>query len=94
MISGACCIPSMANVDNIVRKLIEDAIVATGLEAKVTTITASAAYGNRIFRDIVNKGISMSDTPVIIINGELIACGIPDMEVLKKALLRNSDIDH
>jgi hypothetical protein len=95
MISGACCIPSMANFDNEARKIIDEAISITGVQAKVNMITASVAFGNNAFREIIKKGMEMTgrdirSTPVVIIDGEVISYGIPKIEDIKKALIKSS----
>lgn len=95
MISGACCLPSMANFDNEARKIIDEAISITGVQAKVSMITASAAFGNDTFREIIKKGMETTgrdirSTPVILIDGEVISFGIPKIEDIKKALIKFS----
>jgi len=96
MISGACCLPSMANFDNEARKIIDEAISMTGVEAKVNMVTAGAAFGNDAFREIIKKGMETTgrdirSTPVILINGEVISYGIPKIEDIKNALIKSSE---
>lgn len=90
MISGACCIPSMANLDELARKVIDEALSVTGIQAKVSTITAGTAYRNGAFRALIKKGIGMSDAPFIVIDGELVSYGVPKIEELKSALIKHS----
>lgn len=88
MISGACCIPSMARLDTEARKIIDEAISLTGVQAKVSKITASEAFVNGAYRKLIKKGIE--NTPVVIIDGEVVSYGIPSLEDVKNALLNYS----
>jgi hypothetical protein len=90
IISGSCCIPSMANIDKIARQIVDEAISKTGVQAKVSAITASAAYGSDTYRKIIKKGIGISDAPVILIDGEVISYGMPKIEDLKNSLMKFS----
>lgn len=88
MISGACCIPSMAKLDMEVRKIIDEAISLSGVQAKVSKITASEAFVNGAYRKLIKTGIE--NAPVIIIDGEVVSYGIPHLEDIKNALLQCS----
>jgi hypothetical protein len=94
MISGACCIPTMSDFDEEARKIIDEAISMTGVQAKISMITASAAFASGAYHEIIKKGIGISDAPVILIDGEVISYGVPQIEDVKNALVRFSGKSH
>ncbi len=89
IISGACCIPGMAAFDEQARRVINQAVNETGVEAKVTMIPAATAilgHGKIIseLMDMSNKG--RLGVPAILINGQVVSYGVPQLEDMKEAL--------
>lgn len=50
---GACCTPTRVIAQLFARQHIDGTLKTTGVEAKVTSITATAAYGNSTVSDIL-----------------------------------------
>ena len=93
ILSGACCQPSMTAFDEQAKRVIEQAIKETGVEAgikliPITTAIFGGAVPKHVMTNIMNK-FSRDETvgvPAILINGEVISYGVPRLEDMKVAL--------
>jgi hypothetical protein len=92
ILSSACCYPGMAAFDEQAKKVIEQAIEETGVEAEIKIILGSTAlYGGavpkHVMADLMNKFSRRETTgPAILINGEVISYGVPRLEDMKATL--------
>ena len=96
MLSAACCIPSMAPFDDRAKKIIEQAILETGIDAQFKLVPATTAmFGGGIPRKVMGELMSMFNQgkvtgPVILINGEVVSYSVPALETMKAALSKLS----
>lgn len=89
IISAACCVPGMEVFDEQARKVIDQAISETGIEAEVTLVpatTAMFAFNQVIRKLIVMQGEGKLGVPAILIEGEVVSYGVPRIEDMKAAL--------
>ena len=96
IISGSCCIPGMAAIDEQARRIVEQAISETGIEARVKMMPATTAYFGGAPREVIAKLINDSQAgqlglPAILINGKAVSYGMPKGEDIKSALLQAMD---
>lgn len=94
IISASCCYPGMATYDEQAKVVIEQAIRETGVTADVQIIPgATAIYGGVVPKSVMNKLLSKfsrNETgPAIIIGGEIISYGVPQLEDIK-AIIKKS----
>ena len=92
ILSGACCIPSMASFDKQAEQIIVRAITETGVKAQVKVVPATTAiFGGGVSKKIIGELMAMFDqgkisAPAILINGEVVSYGVPTLEKMKEAL--------
>ncbi len=92
ILSGACCIPSMASFDKQAEQIVEKAITETGIEAEVKVVPATTAlFGGGVSKKVMGELMTMFNqgklgAPAILINGEAISYGVPTLEIMKEAL--------
>lgn len=92
IISGACCMPGMAPFDVQAKKMIEQAMVETGVNAELKVVPATNAMFGGIPRKIMTELFTMFNQsskvglPAVLINGEVTSYGVPKIEELKAAL--------
>jgi len=92
IISAACCMPGMAPLDEQARRIVEQAISETGVEAQVKIMPATTAFFGGVPKHIMAELINLSESerlpvPAILINGKPVSYGMPELEHLKSALL-------
>ncbi len=92
IISAACCMPGMAPLDEQARRIVEQAISETGVEAQVKIMPATSAFFGGVPKQIMAELINLSQSerlpvPAILINGKPVSYGMPELENLKSALL-------
>ena len=93
IISAACCVAGMKPFDDQARRVVDQAITETGVEAHVEVVSAvSAFFGGGALRQVMAKLISDAQSgqvgvPVIMVNGKAVSYGVPRLEDLKTALL-------
>lgn len=95
IISAACCVPGMDAFDNQARKVIDQAISETGIEAKVTLVPATTAMFafNKVIRELmVMQGNGKIGVPAVLIEGEAVSYGVPQIDDMKAALKKFSDL--
>lgn len=92
ILSGACCIPSMAGFDKQAQEIVQKAIFETGVEAQVKIVPATTAiFGGGVPKKVTGELMAMFNqgkmgAPAILINGEVISYGVPTLEKMKEAL--------
>ncbi len=96
IISAACCMPGMAPLDEQARRIVEQAISETGVEAQVKIMPATTAFFGGVPKHIMAELVNLSQSerlpvPAILINGKPVSYGIPELEHLKSALLTVAD---
>lgn len=92
VVSGTCCMPSMAPFDEQARKVIEQAISETGVEARVHMMPATKAYFGGIPPQVMGHLVSsfqrgQMPIPAILIDGKPVSCGVPKVDDVKAALI-------
>jgi len=93
IISGSCCFQKLAVLDEQAKKVIENAVTETGIEAEIIIIpAANAIYSGTIPKNVINELMDkfsregMAGSPAILINGEVVSYGVPQLEGIKAAL--------
>jgi hypothetical protein len=95
LISGTCCFPQMAGLDQQAKKVINQALEETGIKAQVRTVTASSAVQGGIPLEILKTSGLAADVsnimrlPAVLINNRLISFGIPKLDEIKNALIHS-----
>ncbi len=97
IISGNCCIPGMAPFDEQAKHVVEQAVSETDIKAQVKVIPASTAYFGGVPKEVMNKIITFSQSgrmplPAVLINGEVVSYGVPEVEDIKTALLQTLEV--
>ncbi len=92
IISGSCCIPGMKPFDEQARRVVEQAISETGVEAQLVVMPATRAYFGGAPREVINKLVSDANqgklgVPAVLVNGEAVSYGVPELGSIKTALL-------
>jgi hypothetical protein len=98
IISAACCMPGMAPLDEQARRIVEQAISETGVEAQVKIMPATTAFFGGVPKQIMAELITLSQSgrlpvPAILINGKPVSYGMPEFENFKAALLAVANAD-
>jgi hypothetical protein len=89
--SAACCYPGLAVFDEQAKRVVEQAVKETGMQAEVRIIpAATAVYGGILPKHLLNElmgRMSRNETgPVVLINGEAVAFGVPRLDDMKAIL--------
>jgi hypothetical protein len=94
IVTGSCCMPGMAPLDQQARELVAQAVRETGVTATVKEVSASAAAFGALPRRLVAEFMSVVGKegrvplPAVLVNGQPVVHGLPDLEILKAALMR------
>ncbi len=93
ILSAACCAPGMEAFDEAARRVIDKAIAETGVSADTKLMPATTAYFGGAPRQVMAKLMSLAQAgqmpvPAILINGEAVSYGVPELEAMKSALLK------
>ncbi len=92
LVSGSCCVPGMAVIDQQAQQVIRQAIDDIGIAAQVRTLPVSSALQGGIPAEILkeievlNQPSNLLRLPALFINGKLISFGVPNLEQVKSAL--------
>ncbi len=92
IVSGTCCVPQLAVLDQQAQQIIRQASEETGVTAQVRTVTISSALSGGIPLKILESiGLAVDASnimrlPAILINNRFISLGVPQLEVIKDAL--------
>lgn len=92
IVTGRCCIPGMAPLDERARTVVERAVAETGVTVNLQVMPATTAYFGGVSKAVIGR--LMGDfqqsgkvgLPAVLINGELISAGVPEVETIKAAL--------
>lgn len=99
ILSAACCYPGMAAFDEQAKKVIEQAIKETGVGVEIKIIPAATAIYSgvvpkHVMTNLMNKFSRGETGPAILINGEIISYGVPQLEDIKTALKKFEEINN
>lgn len=100
IISGSCCNPGMASLDDLAKAVVEQAIAKAKVNAVVKTITATSAYSGGIPRDIVVKilargsELGMNMFPAVMVDGEVVSHGVPNVDEMVAFLSKRNEKIH
>lgn len=91
IISAACCMPTMASLDEQARKVIERAMSETGIDATITLVPATTAMFGGVSAKIMADLMTMFNrgkvgVPAILIDEEVVSYGVPQLEDMKSTL--------
>jgi hypothetical protein len=92
IVSGTCCVPQLAVLDQQVQQIIHQALEETGITAQVRTVTISSALSGGIPLEILKSiGLAIDASnimrlPAVLINNRFISFGVPQLDVIKNAL--------
>ncbi len=98
IITGSCCIPGMAPLEERARQVVEQAISKTGVTAQVKLMPATAAYMGGAPKEVIVQLIGKYNQsggiglPAILINGKAVSFGVPEIEQIETALLQAANI--
>lgn len=98
IITGSCCIPGMAPLEERARQVVEQAIAKTGMAALVKTMPATTAYMGGAPKEVIAQLVGQFNQsgqiglPVILINGKAVSYGVPEVEQIETALLQAANI--
>jgi hypothetical protein len=97
IISGSCCFPNMAPLDELAQRVTDQAVAKAGVKAHVRTITATSAYYGGVPKETINRIMMGNNTPgtmpfpVILVNGEVVSYGVPEPDELVRALRQKQE---
>ena len=93
ILSGACCLPGMAAFDEQAKRVIEQAIKETSVNAEIKLIPATTAmFGGAVPKHVMTNLMSKFSrdetvgVPAILIKKEVVSYGVPTLEAMKEAL--------
>lgn len=92
IISGSCCIPGMAPLDEQARRIAEQAVKESGVRARVEVIPAVAAFSggtkgliSELMAEFGQSG--RIGLPAVLLGGKVVSKGVPKADDIKSALL-------
>ncbi len=94
IITGSCCLPGMAALDEQARRVVEQAVSETGVAAQVRMMPATTAYLGGAPKEVTAKLVSdfnqsgQIGVPAILVNGKAVSYGASRIEEVKLALLQ------
>jgi hypothetical protein len=92
IVSGNCCVPQLAVLDQQAQQIIHQALEETGITAQVRIVTISSALSGGIPSEILKSiGLAIDASnimrlPAVLINNRFISFGVPQLDVIKNAL--------
>ncbi len=95
IISAACCIPGMGAFDEHARRVIDQAILETGAKTTVTLVPVTTAMValNKVVPELLTMySQGKLGLPAVLINGEVVSYGVPEIEDMKAALRKFAEI--
>ncbi len=92
IVSAACCVPGLAPLDEQARRIIEQVLSETGVEAQVQVMPATNAFFGAVPKSIMAELMNRFQTgqmpvPAVLIDGKPVAFGVAELENFKPALL-------
>ena len=97
IIGTACCMPGMAPFDEAAHRIVKQAIAETGVEARVKMMPATTAMMGGVPKEIMGRLIGVINQtgqmplPAVLVNGEPVSYGVPELEDIKSALLQTAN---
>lgn len=97
IVSGSCCIPGMAPLDERARRVVEQAILETGIKARVGMLPATTALAGGVPEEVVSRLVQKFNQsgqvglPAILVEGKAVSFGLPEVEGVKAALLQAAE---
>jgi hypothetical protein len=96
ILSAACCFPRQATIDDQAKRLVEQVTQEMGISADIVVVPGSAAiYSKALSQPVKNtlmQRFSRNELgPAILINGEIVAYGLPKPEELRAILARTRE---
>ncbi len=94
IVTGSCCIPGMAPFDEQARRIVTQGIAEAGVAAHVKVVPATSAFLGAVPRNVVAGLLTTFNQtgrvglPAVLVNGELVSAGVPDLGTITAALLR------
>ncbi len=90
IITASCCFPGVAPFEEQAKRIVEQAVNESGVEAEVKVLPVSSYY-NSIPKEVVPKLIAdynhgKISAPPILIDGKAAFYGVPGLEEMKLAL--------
>ena len=98
IITGSCCIPGMAPLEERARRVVEQAISETGVATQVRLMPATTAYMGGAPKEVIAQLVGRYNQsgqiglPVILVNGKAVSFGLPEVEQIKTALFRSAGV--
>jgi hypothetical protein len=92
LVSGTCCVPQLAVVDQQAHQVIHQALQETGITAQVRTLTISSALSGGIPMELLKSiGLAIDASnimrlPAVFINNRFVSFGVPKLDMIKDAL--------
>jgi hypothetical protein len=92
LISGVCCLPQMATLDQQAQQVIRQALDETDATAQIRTVTISSVAQGGVPAEIIKEiqdSIGPNNPlrlPALLINGKLVSFGVPELNQVKSAL--------
>lgn len=92
LVSGSCCFPGMAVLDQQAQQIIHQALAETRIAAQVRTLLISSALQGGMPAEVLNElrgslqPANLMRLPALLINGKLISFGVPELDQVKSAL--------
>ncbi len=92
VVSGGCCIPGMAPLDERAQRLVADAAAEAGAEVQLTMLPATSAFlGGAAASQLARLLAEFNQSgriglPLVLVEGEPVGAGLPTLEQLKAAL--------
>ncbi len=98
ILSAACCAPGMAPLDEQARRMIDQTLAETGVQAQVHVVPATKAFFGAVPRSVMAELINRAQAgqlpaPAVLINGKPVAYGLAELRNFKSALLAATGID-
>ena len=94
IITGSCCIPGMRPFDDEAHRIVQEAIAGSGVSAQVRELPASSAMFGGVPKTVMAELMRMLNEggqiglPAVLVNGEVVSYGVPNVETVTAALLR------
>ena len=99
IITGSCCMPGMATLEEKVRLVVNEAVSETGVEAQVREVPASNAMFGAVPLRVRSKLMAEFNSgqmplPAVLVDGQIVSHGVPDFEKIKSALRQSVERDN
>ncbi len=98
ILSAACCAPGMIPLDEQARRIIDQTLLETGVQAQVHVVPATKAFFGAVPRSVMAELINRAQAgelpaPAVLINGKAVAYGMAEIQNFKSALLAATAAD-